>query len=443
MTRRRSRSAILACGVLLALSLGAGRAFAQQATTPAQVASLSDVKTIAAGRFFSLALKNDGTVWAWGNNEWGQLGDGTTINRDVPVQVAGLSGVVAIAAGSYYSMALLVEYSGSYRVYAWGRNDSGQLGLDDPSIVRQTTPARASLPDVQSMAGGAEHTVALRYTSEVFTWGINEHGQLGNPSEPATYVEYAFGFVLDTSTGYPYPPFAGVSAIAAGHDHSLALKSGAVWAWGYNSYRQLGDGTTADRNAPVQVKGPNGVGFLTGVAAIAGGQDHSLALKTDGTLWAWGENTDGELGDGTLTSRATPVQVIALSNVESAVGGGHHTVAVKADGTVWAWGENWFGQLGDGTLTSHSTPAQVVGLSGARAVAAGCQHSLALKDDGTVWAWGDDTFGQLGGVQGEPSPGARFPLCHKPGTPAEKTLRLPRPAFAEHLGHGDQLGRCR
>jgi hypothetical protein len=166
-------------------------------------------------------------------------------------------------------------------------------------------------------------------------------------------------------------------------------------------------------------------------------------LGSDGTLWAWGDNSDGELGEGTLTSRATPVQVIALSNVESAVGGAYHTLAVRTDGTVWAWGENWYGQLGDGTLTSHSTAAQVVGLSGVRAVAAGRMHSLALKDDGTVWAWGDDTYGQLGGARGEPSPGARFPLCHKPGTPAEKTLHVPRSAFSGHLGHGDQLGRCR
>jgi alpha-tubulin suppressor-like RCC1 family protein len=193
----------------------------------------------------------------------------------------------------------------------------------------------------------------------------------------------------------------------------------------------------------VQVKGLNGVGYLTSVAAIASGQDHSLALKTDGALWAWGQNSDGQLGDGTLTSRATPVQVAALSNVETAAGGGYHTLAVTADGTVWAWGENGYGQLGDGTLTSHSTPAQVVGLSAGRAVAAGRVHSLALKDDGTVWAWGDDTYGQLGGAHGEPSPGARFPLCHKPGTPAEKTLFVPRRAVIEHLGHGDQPGRCR
>lgn len=147
------------------------------------------------------------------------------------MQVVGLSGVLAIAAGSCYRMALLIEYGWSYRVYAWGRNDSGQLGLDDPSIVKQTTPARASLPDVQSMAGGGEHAVAVRDTSEAFTWGANDYGQLGNPAQPSSYLEYSFGFVMDASQGYPCPNFSEVSAIAAGYDHCLALRGGTLWAW--------------------------------------------------------------------------------------------------------------------------------------------------------------------------------------------------------------------
>ncbi len=179
--------------------------------------------------------------------------------------------------------------------------------------------------------------------------------------------------------------------IAAGGAHTLALKSdGTVWTWGINIHGESGDGTTTQRTTPVQVTG------LNDVTAIAGGYYHTVALKSDGTVWAWGKNDYGQLGDGTYTNKTTPVQLSSLSDVTAIAGGYYHTVVLKSDGTVWAWGWNLAGQLGDGTTMDRTTPVKVYGLSGVTAIAGGYLHSVALKSVGTVWAWGHNNEGELG-----------------------------------------------
>src|ERR1700730_10851209 len=184
---------------------------------------------------------------------------------------------------------------------------------------------------------------------------------------------------------------SGVVSVAAGAGHSLALKSDVtVVAWGYNAFGQLGDGTAADSASPVVVSG------LSGVVAIAGGGRHSLALKSDGTVWAWGDNGAGELGDGTGLNQFSPVMVSGLSGVVAVAGGFEHSMAVKSDGTLWTWGWNNRGQLGDGSMTNRLAPVTVPGLSGVVGVAGGFEHSVALKSDGSVLAWGDNFYGQLG-----------------------------------------------
>jgi alpha-tubulin suppressor-like RCC1 family protein len=180
-----------------------------------------------------------------------------------------------------------------------------------------------------------------------------------------------------------------------GGGHSLVVKGdGTAWAWGDNADGELGDGTQTQRLTPVQISG------LTGVTAVAAGTDHGLALKTDGTVWAWGKNTWGQVGDGTQTQRLTPVQVTSLADVVAVAAGYSHSLALKRDGTVWAWGYNISGQLGDGTTSYRLTPGQVSSLKGVVAIAAGYTHSMALQTEGTtvaeVWSWGANGNGQLG-----------------------------------------------
>ncbi|GMQ57594.1 hypothetical protein AN1V17_19890 [Vallitalea sediminicola] len=178
---------------------------------------------------------------------------------------------------------------------------------------------------------------------------------------------------------------------ALGENHTIGLKNdGTVWSWGYNSDGQLGDGTTTNRLSPVQIIG------LTDIKTIVTGGFHTIGLKNDGTVWAWGNNEYGQLGDGTTTNKLIPVQVKGLTDVKIIVTGGFHNIAVKNDGTVWAWGNNIWGQLGDGTKTDRLTPVQIKGLTNIKTIVANRTYNMAIKDDGTVWAWGDNSYGQLG-----------------------------------------------
>jgi hypothetical protein len=180
--------------------------------------------------------------------------------------------------------------------------------------------------------------------------------------------------------------------IAGGAHHALALcRDGTVWAWGGNQFGQLGDGTTLQHATPVQVPG------LRRVTAISAGAFHSVAVLSDGTVWAWGKNQLGQLGDGTTTDRATPVPVRGLKNITALAAGGSHSLALSCEGTVWGWGANAHFQAGsERPIAKVVTPVQVPGLTSVTALAAGSAHSLALSSDGTVWAWGYNEKGQLG-----------------------------------------------
>ncbi len=194
------------------------------------------------------------------------------------------------------------------------------------------------------------------------------------------------------STSMNLPVFAAPCIVhAAGDRHSLRLRpDGTVWAWGSNTHGQLGDGSTTHRSAPVRVSA------LRGVVAVSAGGSHSLAVLPDGTVGAWGNNSSKQLGNGSTTHRTTPGRVLDLRGVVAVSAGGSHSLAVREDGTVWAWGNNRSGQLGDGTTVHRSMPVQVKALSGVVAVSAGMHHSLAVREDGTVWAWGNNDSGQLG-----------------------------------------------
>ncbi|WP_327324223.1 CAP domain-containing protein [Streptomyces sp. NBC_01210] len=319
-----------------------------------------------------------GLGWAWGDNAFGQVGDGTENIRLAPVRPQGLGGVIGIAGGGWHSLAL--KYDGS--VWAWGRNNAGQLG-DGTPYYSDTRVLVDGASGVMGISAGLEHSLALKRDGSVWAWGENRDGQLGDGTRTARNAP-----VIAQDVG-------GVIGIAAGAGHSLALKrDGSVWAWGDNWAGQLGDGTTTRRLTRVMVGG------VADVIGIAAGVYYSLALKRDGTVWAWGINHYGELGIGStdpLPSHFQPVPVAIEGAVAAIAAGMNHSLALMRDGTVWAWGLNSAGQLGDGTTTERHVPVKVQGVTGVVAIAAaGTGHSLALKRDGTVWAWGSNNWGQLG-----------------------------------------------
>ncbi|MFD0695875.1 S-layer homology domain-containing protein [Paenibacillus sp. GCM10027628] len=483
--------------------LGAGLNSRNQATP---ISGLSGITAIAVGQSHALALKNDGTVWSWGENTFGQLGDGTTIDRNSPVQVADLTHVTSIAAGNFHSVA--VKDDGT--VWSWGDNTYGQLGDGTNTSQNKPVQVKGNLVSVKSIAAGAYHTLAIDQDGVVWAWGDNYFGELGygydqnrlntpimatSSNWHITQIAAGFDFSMalkddgtvltwglmtqDPSAMYSaavttvssqeqkYPVLVtgldNVTQISAGTSHAVVLKkdgsvyawgdntSGqlgvgtaydgrtynqafpshvnglpeitqigtgtnftfavgkddSLWAWGNNGYSQLGDMTVNNQNIPVQTQVPawlNPPSIKPGEGTIiiksprsnpiAAGDSSSFFIKNN-QVWGWGSNIFGQLGDGTNTSKIAPEQ-LSLDHVAAVSSGDKHTVAVKQDGSLWTWGQNFFGQLGDGTTSDRTTPAQVASLTGVVSAAAGSNHTIALLGNGSVWSFGDNTYGQLG-----------------------------------------------
>ncbi len=362
-----------------------------QYRSPVQVQGLTDVAALACGHSSWLALKVDGTVWAFGRNEFGQMGDATSTFRETPVQVQGVTNAVAVGCGLYHSLALKADGT----VWAWGRNCLGQVG--DGTTTDRSVAVHVALPGDAPVSGGPDEEmestptlsgspvvagtlISLKIAVDGTVWSWGRND----------HGRLGNGSALDTLVDIPAPVrgLTGVVAVDCDCTHCLALKGdGTVWAWGDNEFGQLGDGTTTDRAEPVQVQG------IQDVVAVACANYRSLALKSDGTVWAWGDNEFGQLGDGTTTDQTTPVQVPGLTGVVDVRCGCDRSMALKGDGSVWVWGS---GMAGDGTSLYRATPVLVKDLSGVVAVNCSNGHSLAVKSDGTVWAWGKNTDGQLG-----------------------------------------------
>jgi alpha-tubulin suppressor-like RCC1 family protein/regulation of enolase protein 1 (concanavalin A-like superfamily) len=379
----RANGTVAAWGLNESSELGNGLQ-GGESRTPSSVRGLRQVIALAVGKSHSLALKSDGTVWAWGSNTNGQLGDGTqSNNRSLPVQVWGLNGVVAVAAGEKYSLALKSDGT----VWAWGLATHGRLGTGN--TTQRLTPVKVNgLSSIVSIAAGQGHSLALKSDGTVWTVGFNNFGALG------------LGDTEDRFTPVQVSSLASITivSIAAGWNNSYAIESdGTVWAWGRNKYGELGIGTQGYEDSPVEVTS------VTGVLAVAAGIDHAVFLKSDGTLRSFGQYRDGQLGDGTPVHRLLPVQVEGLTSVSQISSGSQHQVARTSDGKIWMWGRNsdWqalgfaYGSETD-PLTESETPLELTALgSNNAAIEAGSYFTLALKTTGGVWGWGANWSGVL------------------------------------------------
>ncbi len=335
---------------------------------------------IAAGGWHSLVVCTDSTVKAFGENATGQLGNGNNTDQPSPVTPTGLPQIIAVSGGGDQLEAHSLALGANGKVYSWGSNLYG--GLGNGTLTNTNIPGQVLLlTDAIQISAGGWHSVALKADGTVWTWGWNIDGQIGD----GTFTDR----ILPTMV----PGLTNVIQVVAGTYHNLALKNdGTVWAWGDNVSGQIGDGTTTDRTTPVQVSN------LSGVSKIAAGRFFSLAIKNDGTVWTWGENLYGQLGNGNTTDSHVPVQVSGLNGITTNIVavGAFHCLIVKDDGTVWAWGRNTYGNLGDGTTTHRSTPVQTTGITDVVGMAAGTNFSLLYKADGTFWGLGRNASGQLG-----------------------------------------------
>jgi alpha-tubulin suppressor-like RCC1 family protein len=344
---------------------------------------------IAAGHGDTFVLKRDGTLWACGSDQSSELGFAETdpfATRKLR-QVGKATDWLTVAAGAQHTLALKTDGS----LWGWGYNVHGEVG--DGTQQQRDEPARiGSDNDWRTIRAGPSHSLAIKQDGSLWAWGRNDRGRLGDGTKEKRLAPTRIGTASDWL------------ALAAGDSHTLALKTeGTLWSWGDNSDGQLGDATSNEHDSPQQI------GSDTDWIQIAAAGSFSLAVKADGSLWAWGNNETGQLGDGTTNRRVAP-QRIGLDNDWAAVAGGaafvfesndfvnkNFILGLKLDGSLWSWGANQAGQLGDGTNNERHTPAQIGADKGWKAIAAGSEHSIGLKADGSLWGWGENNrYGELG-----------------------------------------------
>ena len=356
---------------------------------PAPVSSLSHLIAVSAGVWSSFAVDSSGTAWGWGSNSLGHLGNGTNTDSYIPVQVNYLADVVKISTGEWHTLAILSDST----VWAWGNNGDGELGIGSVGGSSWNPLEVNNLTGIIAVAAGKYHSIVLKSDSTVWAFGDNMYGQLG------------IGNTGDKDEPVMINSLTGIISISVGVNHSLALRyDGTVYAWGQNIYGELGNGTNTDSDVPVQVN------FLTNCVAISAGAVHSVALRNDGTAWSWGWNLDGTLGNGGNTDSNVPVQVSFLTNIDTIIAGGGHSLSVNSDGSVWSWGYNGHGQLGNGSVISSNVPVEITGLC----PVVPCHSAFTLVAD-TVslhhywvfneaigsqplsyyWSWGDGTFDSI------------------------------------------------
>jgi alpha-tubulin suppressor-like RCC1 family protein len=323
-----------------------------------------------------------GVALSWGGATYGRLGDGTTVTKCSPVSViGGFTDWCQVAGGYQHGVALRTNGT----AWAWGRNQLGQLG--DGTTINRSSPVSVigGFTNWCQIVGGYRHTTALRANGTIWSWGSNNYSQLGDGTNisKSSPVSVIGGFT----------DWCQVSTNAG--NHVVALRTnGTLWAWGAGYNGQLGNGNVNTQSSPVSVVG----GFTDWSRVSAGGSGFTLAIRTNGTAWTWGNNINGQLGNGTTTTTSSPVSVIGgFTDWCQVSAGWRHVIAVRTNGTLWAWGGNAAGALGDGTTVNKSSPVSVIGgFTNWCAASAGARHSLGIRTNGTAWAWGENNSGQLG-----------------------------------------------
>lgn len=324
-------------------------------------------QTVSAGNGFIHTIKTDGTLWAFGGNTDGRLGDGTTVNRNVSTSIAGNSTWTAVSGGNFFTAA--IRSNGT--LWTWGNSFGG------PNPIQVGTDT-----DWQSVSAGAFHILILKTDGTLWAFGQNNKGQLGINSTVDNYIPTQIG----TATNW--------QLISAGGYHSSAIKTdGTLWTWGDNTSGQLGDaGMTNYRTVPYQVG--TETNWLS--TSCGGGGASVIAMKTNHSIWSWGNNAFGALGIGNTTNKNVPQQIGTSTDWKSIQMGYYHTMAIKNDGTLWGCGYNSTGQLGDGTLANKLNMVQIGTETNWQEVYCGGNHSIGKKTNGALFTWGKNQQGQLG-----------------------------------------------
>jgi alpha-tubulin suppressor-like RCC1 family protein len=327
--------------------------------------------------------------WLWGDNGYGQLGDNTITSRSSPIQTISTGANWKQVSGSSLQSnhSACIKTDGT--LWTWGNNNSGCLGTNNTlsrSSPVQTISGGTNWKQVSSSAGNFSvqpMTAAIKTDGTLWVWGNGAYGRLGNN---ATTDRSSPVQTISAGTNW--------KEVSCGMNHTAAIKTdGTLWTWGSNSNGQLGDGGINSRSSPIQT-----IAGGTNWRGVACGLTSTAAVKTDGTLWLWGQNSDGQLGDNTTVSRTSPVQTISTgTNWKQVACGQNHTAAIKTDGSLWLWGGNANGHLGDNTTVRKSSPVQTVsGGTNWKKVSCGQNSTACIKTDGTLWLWGGGALGRLG-----------------------------------------------